>query len=90
MSSLTKRIGLIAAAIAVSLAFAVVSIGLLPMGPGAYVVDVVFPPRSGGGYDIGHVMLVAMGTDFLFCFAILTGVYIWRVKAAARRKNDAK
>jgi hypothetical protein len=88
--SVAKTIGLVAAAIVVSFAGAVVSIGLLPITPGAYVVAKVFPPRSVGTYALGPVLLVHMGTDFLFYFAILVGLYIWRVKAAARRMNDPK
>jgi hypothetical protein len=76
--SWAKGIGLVTAAIVVSIAGAVVSIAFISITPGAYLVAKVFPPRSGGPYDLSQVLLVHMGTDFLFCFAILTGIYIWR------------
>jgi hypothetical protein len=86
MSSLPKKIGLTLGAIALSLVAAVLSIGPI-ITPGAYVVKKVFPPRSSGVYDIDAALLVYVGTNVLFFFAILTGVYIWRVKANARRHN---
>ena len=83
--SLTKKIALVAGAIAVSFAYAVLSIGLLPISLGAYVVDKVFPPRAGGPYDLSQVLLVHMGTDFALCLAIVTGLYLRGVKVAAGR-----
>ena len=80
--SVAKKIGLVVAAIAVSLAGSVVSIAFISITPGAYVVAKVFPPRSVGAYALGPVLLVHMGTDFLFYFAILVGLYIWRIKVS--------
>lgn len=86
--SLSKKIGLVGGAIAISLVGAVFSIGLPTLG--SYVVDELFPQRFDRGYEINLILLVHVGTNFLFYFAILVGLYVWRAKAADRRKNVPK
>jgi hypothetical protein len=56
--------------------------------PGAYLAHYVFPPRAGGAYNLGLVLGVVLGADFLFFFAVLSGVCWIFTKIFGRRGND--
>jgi hypothetical protein len=83
-----KKIALSVGGIAVSVLLAVVMLGQTNLGtPGDYVVRYLFPPGAPDPYDLGTVLLVHLGTDFLFCFAALSGVYLLFTKLSHGRKR---
>lgn len=84
-----RKAALAVGGIVLSILLTAIVEGRTNMGtPGAYLAHYVFPPRAGGGYDLGLVLCVVLGADFLFFFAVVSGAYLLFTKLFRRRNND--
>jgi len=85
-----KNIALVAGGIALSILITALIYGRTEIGtPGAYLVRYLFPTGAvAGHYDLGTVLSVYLGTDFLVCFAALSGLYLVLSKLCHWGQND--
>ena len=84
-----RKFALALGCVVLSILLTVLAEGRTNLGtPGAYLAHYVFRPRAGGGYDLGLVVCVVLGVDFLFFLAVLSGAYMLFIKLLHRREDD--
>lgn len=83
-----KTIALIVGGIALSVLLTALVEARTDLGtPGTYVVHYFFPPGAPEPYDLGTVLVVHLGTDFVLCFGVLWGLYALFNGLSAGRKR---
>ena len=75
--SFVRKLGLFVAALLLSAFLAFVMEWSMSMNtPGAIMVYYLFNPGGSGPVNAPLVIATHLTTDFLFCFAIITGLYL--------------